>query len=49
MSAGIVVAHTLDLHLLERPDRACDAHVAVTAPHDQLADEVVVELADLVA
>ena len=38
-----------DLHLLEGADRAGDRRRAVLAPHDQLADEVVVELADLVA
>ena len=39
----------LDPHLLERPDHAVDGGVAVVAPHDELADEVVVVLADLVA
>src|SRR5690606_16180972 len=41
--------HALDPQLLEGPDRAIDGDVAVLAPDDQLADEVVVELADLVA
>ena len=39
----------LDHSSLERRDRARDRHVAVAAPHDQLADQVVVVLADLVA
>jgi hypothetical protein len=34
---------------LERPEGAADGGVAVLAPHDELADEVVVVLADLVA
>src|SRR5829696_1439647 len=37
-----------DAHLLEGPDGAGDRRRAVLAPDDQLADEVVVELADLV-
>ena len=40
---------TLDRHLLQRPDRTRDRGVAVLAPDDDLADQVVVELADLVA
>ena len=40
---------TLDHEFVERPDRAGDGDLAVAAPHDQLADEVVVVLADLVA
>ena len=38
-----------DHHLLERTDGAGDRGRAVLAPHDQLADEVVVVLADRVA
>ena len=41
--------HTLDDQVFERADRAPDRRVAVFAPHDQLADQVVVVLADLVA
>ena len=39
----------LDHHLLEGADGAGDRGRAVLAPHDQLADEVVVVLADRVA
>ena len=38
-----------DDHLVECPNRAGDRRWAVTTPDDQLADEVVVVLADLVA
>ena len=48
-SAGIVVAMPSMRDLLERPDHAGDGGGAVLAPHDELADEVVVVLADLVA
>ncbi len=41
--------HTFDDEFVERPDRAGDRHVTVASPHDELADEVVVVLADLVA
>ena len=41
--------HTPDVHLAERPQRAADRRLTVPAPHHQLADQVVVELADLVA
>ena len=41
--------HAGDRGLLERTDHAGDRTVAVTTPHAQLAGEVVVELADLVA
>ena len=48
-SAGIVVATPFDDEFVECPDRPGDRDVTVAAPHDQLADEVVVVLADLVA
>src|SRR5690606_33251868 len=38
-----------ELELLQRPDRPVDRRLPVGAPADQLADEVVVELRDLVA
>ncbi len=41
--------HALDCGLLQRPDHAGDRPVAVAAPHAELAGEVVVVLADLVA
>ena len=37
-----------DHRLVECPERASDRRIAVVAPDDQLADQVVVELADLV-
>jgi hypothetical protein len=40
--------HPLDAELADGPDHAGDGRVAVRAPDDQLADQVVVELADLV-
>ena len=39
----------LDLELAERSQHPRDGDVAIAAPHDELADEVVVVLADLVA
>ena len=41
--------HPFHDELLESPNRAGDRHIPVATPHDELADEVVVELADLVA
>ena len=49
MSAGMVVAMPSMRNSRERPQHAGDGGVAVAAPHDELADEVVVVLADLVA
>ena len=49
MSAGMVVAMPSITDLVERPQHAAAGRVAVGAPHDELADEVVVVLADLVA
>ena len=41
--------HALDHHLLQRPDGAGDGDGAIPAPDDELADQVVVVLADRVA
>ena len=41
--------NALDHHLLERPDGAGDGGRPILAPHDELADQVVVVLADRVA
>ena len=48
-SAGMVVAMPSMRNSRERPQHAPDGDVAVAAPHDELADEVVVVLADRVA
>ena len=45
----MVGGDALDLHLVEGPQHAPAGGLAVGAPDDELADEVVVELADLVA
>ena len=49
MSAGMVVFTPLDAELPEGPQRAGDGGRAVGPPANQLAGQIVVELADLIA
>ena len=41
--------HAFDNHLVESTNGARNCHVTVASPHDQLADQVVVVLADRIA